>query len=160
MELKQKDLKILVELRNNARAQLTEISKKTQIPISTIYDRLKNKSQGIIAKHVSLLNFEMMGFNTIANICLKCGKSSKKEVFAFLSTHQNVNSLYKINNGYDFMIEVIFRNIKKLEEFLENIEENYTIKNRQVFYIIDKIINEEFFSNQIHVELLKKDQCR
>jgi len=147
MAINQKDLRILTQLRNNARAQLTEISKKTQIPISTIYDRLKRKSNGAIRKHVSLLNFEVLGYNARANICIKCGKSSKKDLFEMLTKHQNVNSLCKINNGFDYMVEVIFRNVKGLEEFLEYLEENYTIKTKQVYYIIDEIIKESFFSN-------------
>jgi len=153
--LKQKDLQILVELRKNARAQLTEISKKTHIPISTIYDRLKNKSNGAIFKHVSLLNFELLGFTTKANICIKCGKNSKEDIYKLLLKHQNVNSFYKINNGFDYMVETIFKNIKELEEFLEVLEDRFTIKTKQVYYIIDEISKEKFFSDQIYLEILK-----
>jgi DNA-binding Lrp family transcriptional regulator len=154
MNYKRKDLMILVEMRKNARAQLTEISKKTKIPISTIYDRLKNNSNGVITKNVSILNFDLLGFNTIATICLKCGKNDKKNIFEFLLNHQNINSLYKINNGFDFMFEAIFRNIKELEEFMEKIEENYVIKSKQVFYIIDFIKKEEFFSNEAYINVV------
>jgi len=149
-----KDLRILVELRNDARAQLTTISKKTGIPISTIYDRLKNKSNGLIFKNVSLIDFESIGFNTRANICIKCSKTSKDKVREFLAKHQNVNSLFKINNGYDFLAEVIFKNVRDLEEFIETIEDKFIIKSKQVFYIIDNIIRESFFSDPLHLELL------
>lgn len=154
--INKKDLKILVELRKNGRAKLTDISKNTGIPISTIYDRLQNKPSGYIKKHACLVNFDRLGFNTRAQICIKCNKNSKKELKEFLSIHQNVNSLHKINNGYDFMIEAVFRNIKDMEEFKENIEEQYSIKSSQVYYIIEDIIRENFFNNEIHLNLLSQ----
>jgi DNA-binding Lrp family transcriptional regulator len=153
--INKKDLRILIQLRKNARMQLTDISKATSIPISTIYDRLKNKSNNVISRHASLINFEVLGFNTRAQICLKCGKSSKKNIMEFLLKHPSVNSLYKINNGYDYMVEVVFRNVKELEEFLEGMEENHSIKTKQVYYIIEDMVREHFFSEEIYLDLLK-----
>jgi DNA-binding Lrp family transcriptional regulator len=153
--LNKKDLKILIELRKDARARLTDISKKTGIPISTIHDRLKNNTDNIITKHVSLLDYELMGFNTRAQVCLKCGKNSKQEIHQLLLKHQNINSVFRINNGYDFMFEGIFRNIKDLEEFLEILEEKFTIKGKQIFYIIEDLKREDFFTSEIYLTLLK-----
>ncbi len=147
--MKKKDYKILTELRKNSRAQLKEISKNTSIPISTIYDRIKNSYGNVVKKHTAILNFELLGFNAKANICLKCNKKSKQELYSHLKRHPNVNSLYKINNGYDYMVEAIFKNIKELEEFIENIEDVYGIKSKEVFYIIDEIIKENFLTEHI-----------
>lgn len=143
-----KDLKILKELRVNSRMQLKEISRNTTIPISTIYDRMKNNYKNIIKRNTTLLNFDKLGFNAKANICIKPCKQSKKELCKFLENHQNVNSLYKINNGFDYMFECIFANVKELEEFLEQIEENFSIKSKQTYYIVDEILKENFFTNQ------------
>jgi Lrp/AsnC family transcriptional regulator, leucine-responsive regulatory protein len=150
-----KDMKVLVQLRKNARMQLTDISKHTGIPISTIYDRLKHKANNIILRHVSLINFELLGFNTRAYICIKCNKSSKKDILSHLSKHPSVNSMYKINNGFDYMIEVVFKNVKELEEFLEKLEEEYSVKTKQVYYIIDDLVREHFFSDELYMEMLK-----
>jgi DNA-binding Lrp family transcriptional regulator len=154
MKMKKNDMKILVEMRKNSRSQLTEISKKTSIPISTIYDKLKNNSNGVITKNVSIINFERIGFNTIATICLKCGKTSKKEVYELLENHYNINSLYKINNGFDYMFEAVFKNVKNLEEFIEMLEDKYSIKSKLVFYIIDTIKKEEFFTNETYLNTI------
>ena len=43
------------------------LTNATGLPVSTIYDRLKNKPSGIITKHVSLINFDRIGFNTRAD---------------------------------------------------------------------------------------------
>lgn len=145
-----KDLLILAHLRNNARETLTNLSKKTSIPISTIYDRLKETS--IIKKHTCLIDYPLLGYNTRAQIVIKIGKKNKHIIQDTLMAMENVNSVYKINNGYDYMLDVIFRNIKELENFLEELEEGFTIKAKQVYYVIDNIKSETFMSKP---ELIK-----
>ncbi len=46
--MNQKDLKILAYLRQDARMPLTSMSKKTGIPVSTIFDRLRNNENNVI----------------------------------------------------------------------------------------------------------------
>ncbi|MBR9691938.1 winged helix-turn-helix transcriptional regulator, partial [Candidatus Woesearchaeota archaeon] len=69
--MNKKDLKIIAYLRQNARMPLTKMSRKTQIPVSTIFDRLKMNENSLIVKHTSLLDFSKLGYNTRANITLK-----------------------------------------------------------------------------------------
>jgi DNA-binding Lrp family transcriptional regulator len=154
MEIKNKDLDILIELRKNARAQLTQISKKTSIPISTIYERLRTKANGLIKKYVSILDYEKLGFSARANICIKCKIDSKEKLYQTLKNHQNVNSIYRINNGYDFMVEVIFKNIKSLEEFNEFLDEQNNIKSKETFYIIEELVKENFLCDIIKKEII------
>ncbi|MFC1769320.1 hypothetical protein ACFLZX_06180, partial [Nanoarchaeota archaeon] len=65
----------------------------------------------------------------------------------FLIKHNNVNSAFKINNGYDFHIECMFRNLKELEEFNENLEEKFNIKDKKVFFLIEDIKRETFLED-------------
>lgn len=152
--MKEKDLMIVSLLRRNARETLTNLSKRTKIPVSTIYERLKKCDDGIIHKFTSLIDFSKLGYNARANIMLKAHKSSKKELKDYLKKHHQVNSFYKINNGYDYMIEGIFRHLNELEEFLESLEEKFEIENRNVYYIISDIKRESFMSDPKLLKLL------
>ena len=143
----EKDLLILSYLRSNARETLTNISKKTNIPISTIYDRLKANEDVLIKKHTCLIDFQMLGYNTRAKIVLKVGKKDKDTIKDALMAFENVNSVYKINNGFDYMLDVIFRNIKELEAFLERLDEKFSIKSKQVYYVIEDLKSECFMSD-------------
>lgn len=142
----QKELVIMSLLRQNSRETLTKMSKKCQIPISTIYDKIKTNEKEIIKKHTCIIDFSKLGFNTRASISLKVNKSKREELKLYLEKHPNVNTIYKINNGFDYWIECIFRHIRDLEDFLENLEADFGIK-KQVFYIIDDIKREAFMSN-------------
>jgi len=142
-----KDLLIISNLRQNARETLTNMSKKTQIPVSTLYDKIKVHENNLITKHTTLVEFGKLGFNTRAKVIIKVKKQDREALKNYLMKNPNLNSIYKVNNGYDFLMEVIFKNIKEMEEFLEEIDEKFTIKAKQVFYIVDDLKREGFLSN-------------
>ncbi|MBN2112166.1 Lrp/AsnC family transcriptional regulator [Candidatus Woesearchaeota archaeon] len=152
-----KDLLVMAYLRQNARMKLTTMSRLTRMPVSTIFDRLKYHEGGLIKGNICLLDFSMLGFHTRAKVMLKIGKKDKNTVREYLQNNHNVNSIYKINNGYDFLAEVVFRNICDLEEFMDKLEEKFDIKGKEIHYIIDDIKREAFMSDPNTLELLKID---
>lgn len=145
--MKAKDLQLIAYLRQNARMPLTKISKKTKIPVSTIFDRLKFNEDEIIVKHTTLLNFGKLGYHTRANITLKVDREDKEELQDYLIRQGVVNSLYRINNGFDFMIEGVFKQIKDMEEFLDNLEKKFKIMDKKSYFIIEDLKKEEFMSD-------------
>jgi DNA-binding Lrp family transcriptional regulator len=126
---------------------LTNISRKTSIPVSTIFDKLKAHENGTIKKHTSIVDFSLLVYGTRANIALKVNKEEKEELKRFLMKDTNVNSFYRINNGYDYLIEAIFKNILELEDFCEKLDENFKIKTKQIYYIIEDLKREEFLAD-------------
>ncbi|MFH1400996.1 MAG: Lrp/AsnC family transcriptional regulator [Nanoarchaeota archaeon] len=149
-----KDLLLLSNLRRNARATLTDLSAITKVPISTVHDRLK--SQRVIRRHTCILDFSALGFTTLATIFLRVRKEDKDGLSAFLLQDFHVNSLFKVNSGYDLMMEGVFRNIKELEDFVERLEDGYRIRSKQVFYIIEELVRERFLGDDASVERLTK----
>jgi len=143
----EKDKKFLGYLRQNSRTNLTTISKKTGIPISTLYDRLKSGEKNIIIKHTTLLDFAKLGFGCRANLILKVKREARDDIREYLSKHESVNALWKINNGFDYLADVIFNNIKDLEDFLENLDTKFKLTDKKVHYIIEEIVRENFLSN-------------
>jgi len=140
-----KDLLIIANLRNDARMSLTKMSKSIHIPISTIFDRLKMND--IIVKHTSLIDFAKLGYKVRAQIAFKVGREDKEALRECLMKHESCNSVLKINNGYDFMIEGIFKEIKEMEDFLEQLEQKFKILEKTCFYIIEDLKKEAFMSN-------------
>jgi DNA-binding Lrp family transcriptional regulator len=142
--MKQTDLKFISHLRKNARQTLTEISKKTRIPISTLYDKLKYHENNVIIKHTTLLDFTKLGFNCRANLLLKVKKEERDKLGGYLKAHPAVNNLFKINNGYDFFAEGIFNNVKELEDFMDDLEQGFPLEEKKTYYIIEDMKREEF----------------
>lgn len=153
IELKGKERLLLSHFRRNARASLTAISRRTRVPVSTIFDKLKHYEQSFIKKHATLIDFSKLGFLTRANVLLKVAVEHRPLVKEFLMKHDHVNSLFKVNNGFDFLAELVFQHIKDLEDFLEMLESKYQVLDKNVFYIIEDICREEFMAKPELVEL-------
>ncbi len=139
-----KTLQLLEHLRQNSREKLTSISKKTGIPISTLFDTLKELQGSFITKSTVLLNYELLGFHTRAHVFLKVAQENLEELSKHLQCHNNVNSIYKINNGWNFVIETIHKNNKKLDVFLSKLHEEYGIEKKEIHYLIEDVKKEGF----------------
>ena len=142
------DLRILRELRKDARQPLTRLSRKTKIPVSTLFERIKSLDRNLINRYTALLNFEALGFFTKVNLTLKVDKSKRDALKSFLIKHSRVNSLYRINNGFDFMLEALFYDVKELEWFLGELDNFKGIKYR-VAYVIEELQREAFMTKKV-----------
>lgn len=145
--IEKKQIAVIAHLRRNARAKLTYISKQTGLPVSTIFEYIKRNDEGIVRRTTSLVDFAKLGFGTRAHIILQASVEGRQALLEFLMKHKNVNSLYKINNGYDYLAEGVFKSIGALEEFLEKLSVQFRVKRKEVYHIIDDIKREEFLSD-------------
>lgn len=145
--MKQSDLLIISNLRINARESLTSMSKKTRIPVSTIFDKLRENINGVIKRPTILIDFQKLGYPTVSTILIKVNKDHRDILREHLKKSFNVNSVYKVNNGYDFIVEVVFKNMQEQESFIEKLEESFNILDLKTFFIIEELKKEEFFSN-------------
>ncbi|MEA3399180.1 MAG: Lrp/AsnC family transcriptional regulator, partial [Patescibacteria group bacterium] len=125
---------------------LTELSKKTKIPVSTLFEKLKQlENNDLIKKHTSLLNFNRMGYDV--RIQLLIGSSNEKEdekkLRFFLSNHPKINNLFRINNGFNYLIEGIFTNMAELDFFLKELKDRNVNKIKE-FFILEDLKREAF----------------
>ncbi len=154
MELKtRKDILLMTYFRRNARENLTQISRWTSIPVSTIFDRLREFERGLIQRHTTLVDFKRLGFDIRVNILFKIAKESREEFREFLVSNENINSIYRINSGFDYFIEAIFRDMSDLQRFTELLE-RFKIEAKQELFILEDIKRESFLTTEMHAKLL------
>jgi len=151
--LTKKELLILTHLRADSRKSLAMISRETDIPISTIFDKVNKLGKSTISKYSPLLDFQKLGFGIRINFVLKANDKKKKELNDFLLENKNVNSMLRLSNDFDFFIETVFRDMKGLEEFSESLEK-FRIKKKKEFFIIEDLKREEFLTKPEHIKLI------
>lgn len=76
----------------------------------------------------------------------------REELERCLQESPNVNSMVKINNGYNFIVELVFREMNDVEEYLEDIEKMFSIKKKQVYYIISDLKREGFLADPLKID--------
>ncbi len=122
---------------------LTTISRKTGIPVSTIFDRLRSQEGKLIKRFTALLDFSAMGYPVRAKLFLKARPEVRDKIRAYLLIHDRVNNLWRVNNGYDLLVDCIFKDIREVEEFVEELETRFDVLDKQVFHVIEDIVNEK-----------------
>ena len=144
--IREKELKMLGFFRNNSRTSLTKMSRLTKIPVSTIFDKLKEfEKNSLIRKHTSLIDFKKLGYDIRTQILLTASKDTRSQLQKFLIGHPKVNTVFRINNGFDFLIEAIFKNMNDLDTFTKTLDE-YNPKEKKEFFIMEDIKREEFMA--------------
>jgi len=144
--LKERDLNVISHFRQNSRTSLTKLSRLTKIPVSTIFDKLKEyEKKNIIMKHTSLIDFKTLGYDIRTQMLLTAQKDSRGELQKFLVMHPRVNTVFRINNGYDFLVEAIFKDMNELDKFSKEIED-FNPKEKKEFFIMEDVKREEFMS--------------
>ena len=151
--MRKKELILLSCLRNNARETLTSISKMTRIPISTIFDKLKEYESKFISKHTCLVDFKKLGYDIKIHLMIKIDKDRRDVFENFIMNSPSVNNIYRINNGYDYFIEGIFRNINEFQLFADRME-SFGVKEFDEHFVIDELKRESFLSDKDYIELI------
>jgi len=141
-----KSLEIIRKLRQDARSSLAQLSREMNIPVSTIHDWVKSFENKTIKRYTTLLDFRKLGFNSRAYIALKTEMDTRELLQQFLQDHSNVNSIYIINHQFDFLIEVIFKHIVELKNFIETLETDFKITNKEIFDISNEVQKENFLT--------------
>src|SRR3989344_1327098 len=145
MHMRKYDDLIISYLRENSRMSLTQMSKRTNIPISTLYERIKGYQKKVIKKHTAIIDFAQLGYGTRARVLFRVKKDVREDFKEHLLHSPYLNELYKVNNNYDFMAEFIFRQMKEMEDYLDSLEEKYRVE-KEVFYILEELKREGFLS--------------
>jgi len=145
--MRESDITILSNLRDNSRETLTRISRKTRIPVSTIFERLKTYNNNVVKKYTSLINFEKLGYKTKAHILIKPWPETKEKVEEFLQKNKNVNSLFRVSTNFEYLAEVICTDMQELHNLLAKLD-NLRLEQKEVLFVIDELKREDFLSSE------------
>ena len=140
------ELLILSLLRNNSRMSLAEMSRATGIPTTTVFSKIKKLEEKVIRRHVSLVDFPKLNYGIKVNFVLKLEDKNNQDFLDFIKKSQNINTFFKINNGYDYMVESIFSNMAEMAEFSESIDD-FGLVEKNMYHVIEEVKKEGFMSD-------------
>lgn len=134
---------LVARLRQDARITLTALSRETGIPVSTLFDWMRSLPSLGVKRLSALLDFPALGLRTQATLLLKTAKRDKLQ--KHLCCAESVNSLWRVNNGYDFLAECAFKDLRELEEFCDRLKRDYGVRSVETHLVIEELKREGTF---------------
>ncbi len=155
--LKDKDLLFINHLRGNARKKITQLSRELNIPVTTLYDKLHiHQKRGIIKKHITLLDFAKLGYYARAVISIDIDLRNQEKLREYLLQNNHVNSMYRVDCEETFIVDVVFQDSFRLQEFIEYTETEFPTCRIKTNNILQEIKKESFVADLNHFEDITK----
>jgi len=125
------DLKIISILQKDSSKPIKDISKKVGLSISPCWNRIqKLQDLGIIKHKTVILDPEKLGYSNRVFVFIKTNQHKKRwsdNFKDYILKQPNVIGLYRISGAYDYLIDVLAKDIKDFDLFYKNLIENIEI---------------------------------
>ena len=132
------DVKILEVLRENARVSISDLSKKVNLSLSAVSERLKKlEHSDLISQYTVILDPKLMGKDLSVIISIGLESTSDTEAFLkFVEEEPEILECHYITGEYDYMLKVTTTNTHSLEMIMNRIKSFHGIKRTQTNVIL------------------------
>ncbi|MEM0078362.1 MAG: Lrp/AsnC family transcriptional regulator [Thermoplasmata archaeon] len=146
MKLDKKDIEILKVLSKNGRAQISEISKETNIPRITVYNRMqKLMEDNVIIKIIPLLNYKSFDLNVTAFVLISFSptfKVSQRAVAKKISVMKNVEEVHIIAGEWDLIVKVRGSSVEEIGELVvENLRNIEGVEKTMTIVVFETVLD-------------------
>ncbi|MBI1935339.1 Lrp/AsnC family transcriptional regulator [Candidatus Woesearchaeota archaeon] len=120
-----KDRKIIEELVRNSRQTTSQLSKKLNIPITTVHNRIKKLVKtGVIINYTINLNHNLLGrpmpayIGITINYSVPGKKVNQTDIANELKKIEGVYEVYILTGGSDILVKALVRDITELNNLV------------------------------------------
>lgn len=122
MQLDDVDRKLLNYLQENARISNAELARRIELSPPGLQKRVRKlEESGIIDQYATILNPEKVGYDMICFVQITLVRHQTEFLKNFRDVLQEIPEVleaYHITGEYDYLLKVVIRNRKHLEEFI------------------------------------------
>jgi DNA-binding Lrp family transcriptional regulator len=140
--LQEKDEKIISALEKNARLGVKQIARTTGIPITTVFNRIKNlEKKGIIQGYRAVIDRKKLGKEIEAFILINIAYESsitQDEFGMELRKFPEVDECYVISGATNILIKVSTKDIDALNDLIIHNLKKRGVENISTYIIIKK----------------------
>lgn len=120
--LDEKDRALLKHLQVDARITNTELAKRVELSAPGLQKRVRKLEElGVIERYATLLNRETLGFDMLCFVQVTLQRHEPEAIRRFKEIVQSMSEVmecYHVTGEYDYLLKVVVRNRKHLEQFL------------------------------------------
>ena len=133
-----KDKKILLELLRDGRKSFVDLARSCKMTRQSIFSRVKSlRRKGIIKNFTVNLDQQKLGLDLRAYILISAdplGKFREKAI-KYLSEFPQISQIHILFGRFDFLIEVLVKDVRDLSNLLEKIHELETINKTETMIV-------------------------
>tara|TARA_Y100001933_G_scaffold260608_1_gene313041 strand:+ start:34620 stop:35060 length:441 start_codon:yes stop_codon:yes gene_type:complete len=120
MKVDKLSLRILKELRKNARESYAEIGRKVGLTPPAVAERIKKMEDlGIIEGYQTHLAYHFLGYQLRAIIMLRAFMGKLKPFLDMVKSYDEVVNCYRITGNENIVMEVVLKDQRHLEKFID-----------------------------------------
>ena len=137
------DVKILEVLQENARVSISELSKRINLSLSAVSERLKKlERSAVIRNYTAILDPKLLGRDLSVFISIGLEATSETQAFLdFVASDPEILECHYITGEYDYLLKVTTSNTDSLEKIMNRIKSFNGIKHTQTNVILSTIKN-------------------
>jgi len=149
MKIDEKELRIIDILKENARLSTHKISKKTGIPVTTVYNRIKKlNKEGIIKGYTITLDHKKLGFPITAYVLMhynlehwqKNPQEARDNLKKAMSKLPFIHEIKYITGNFDIMLKVRLKDMGQLNTvLLDKLRHIAGIGNTETIFVIEDV---------------------
>lgn len=114
--------KILHILQKNARISVTELAKHVGLTVPAVSERIKKlEDTGIIKGYQAQVSYQLIGYQLKALITLKVFMGRLIPFLEKATEYKEIINCYRVTGNENIILEVVFRNQKHLEDFIDRL---------------------------------------
>lgn len=123
-----KEKEIIKHLRHGKRVNMSAIARELGMPITTVADRIRKIDERYVVKRASLLDYSRMGYSSHHIIAVKLSNEQKQAFLEYMKEQKCVNSIYRTNSGFNFIVEVVFRSNFDFITWIEELKPRFRLE--------------------------------
>ncbi|RSK40242.1 Lrp/AsnC family transcriptional regulator [Mangrovimonas spongiae] len=118
------DKKLIALLQDDCKQTTKALSLKLNLSVTAVYERIKKlEKSGVIDKYVALIKKEAVNKSFVVFCHIKLVQHTHDYVVQFekeVTKLEEVMSCYHISGDYDYLIQVVVKDMEAFREFLVN----------------------------------------
>jgi DNA-binding Lrp family transcriptional regulator len=139
MQLDNKDIAIITELKKDSRQSVRDIAKAAKLRPSTVHNRIQQlKKENIIEKFTLKLNNRAVGENFIVFMAVKAPKDLPETIFH----NSHIKEAFGITGDYDILLKMKFRDIEEFNDFIIRFRKDNQLTTTQTSVVTTSIKEE------------------
>ncbi|WP_342758425.1 Lrp/AsnC family transcriptional regulator [Kineothrix sedimenti] len=137
------DRKILIALRENSRRSATDISKRVNLSVAAVIERInKMENIGIIQQYTLVVNQHKIGNDVMALMEVSLEHPKYYDEFTDkMKSMEDIEACHYVTGDYDFMIKINTRSSEELELLHRKIKSIRGVSGTKTFFVLKEIKN-------------------